>query len=238
MKEGKNGVTENTPKNILFGAGTIHKGLKYTPTGEYKLTADKKFQAGKTYYTKSGDVYTAVTENVGGDVAASTYYEKACAWNFAESLYGATSGGSKFSVAPQVVQLAVDGALVAVKGLNKKTGEVASMEVNFAEFTADLVKTTTLGELVTAEDETFDLVHAKSDIVEGDYWENIAFVGEIIGYGNGIFIMDNALCTDGLEIDAKNKEQAVVPAKFACNADIGGDLDKLPWRMCIPKKTA
>lgn len=29
-KAGKNGVTANTPKNIPFGAGTIHKNLKYT----------------------------------------------------------------------------------------------------------------------------------------------------------------------------------------------------------------
>lgn len=27
---GKHGITADTPKNILFGAGTIHKGLKYT----------------------------------------------------------------------------------------------------------------------------------------------------------------------------------------------------------------
>ena len=26
---GKHGVTENTPKNILFGAGTFHRGLKF-----------------------------------------------------------------------------------------------------------------------------------------------------------------------------------------------------------------
>ena len=27
---GKHGITADTPKNILFGPGTIHKGLKYT----------------------------------------------------------------------------------------------------------------------------------------------------------------------------------------------------------------
>ena len=27
---GKSGVTNKTPGNIVFGAGTIHKGLKYT----------------------------------------------------------------------------------------------------------------------------------------------------------------------------------------------------------------
>lgn len=30
MTIGKHGVTENTPKNIAFGAGTFHKGLKFT----------------------------------------------------------------------------------------------------------------------------------------------------------------------------------------------------------------
>lgn len=29
MKAGKTGVTTGTPKNIMFGAGTIHKNLKY-----------------------------------------------------------------------------------------------------------------------------------------------------------------------------------------------------------------
>ena len=29
MKAGKTGVTKDTPKSIMFGAGTIHKGLKY-----------------------------------------------------------------------------------------------------------------------------------------------------------------------------------------------------------------
>lgn len=29
MKTGKTGVSNDTPKNIMFGAGTIHKGLAY-----------------------------------------------------------------------------------------------------------------------------------------------------------------------------------------------------------------
>ena len=54
------GVTEKTPGNIPFGAGTIHKGLKFD-------SGTKK-------------------------------------WNFAESLVGATSGGSKFEIAPEVAE--------------------------------------------------------------------------------------------------------------------------------------
>ena len=71
-KAGKNGVTANTPKNIPFGAGTIHKNLKYT-------------------------------EGKG--------------WNFDESIVGATSGGSKYSVIPEVKPIEIDGVLVRAKGL-------------------------------------------------------------------------------------------------------------------------
>ena len=30
MRAGNNGITADTVKNIQFGAGTVHKGLKYT----------------------------------------------------------------------------------------------------------------------------------------------------------------------------------------------------------------
>lgn len=187
-KEGKTGVTVETPKNVMFGAGTIHKNLKY--------------------------------ENG--------------AWNFTESLVGATSGGSKFSITPEVTPIELDGALVAVKGLNKKTGEVAEMEVNFAEFKSDLIAAAALAEIVESDVEGFDMLQSKADIEEGDYWENIAFVGKLLNGENVIFIMDNALCTSGLEVDAKNKEQAIPPATFACNAELDSDLETLPWRMYRP----
>ena len=68
------GVTESTPKNIMLGAGTIHKGLK--------------FAEGR--------------------------------WNFSESLIGATSGGNKLTITPEITTVEVDGALVKVKGLDFK----------------------------------------------------------------------------------------------------------------------
>ena len=108
------------------------------------------------------------------------------------------------------------------------------MEVNFAEFKSDLVATAALAEIVESDVEGFDMIQSKSDIAEGDYWDNIAFVGKLLDGTNVIFIMDNALCTSGLEVDAKNKEQTIPPAKFACNADLDGELDKLPWRMYRP----
>ena len=188
-KEGKTGVSANTPKNILFGAGTIHKNLKY-----------------------SGN-----------------------AWNFAESLMGATSGGSKLSIIPEVTKVPVDGALVAVKGLSVKTGETATMEINFAELTKDIIKAATLGADGTSEDATFDAIVSKADISEGDYFDNIAFVGKTLGGQNVIAILEGALCTSGFEQEGKNKEGAVGKYTFKCHADMNTDLDTLPWKIYYPK---
>ena len=190
-KEGKNGVTANTPKNILFGAGTIHKGLKYEGT----------------------------------------------AWNFTESLVGATNGGSKLSIVPEITKVPVDGANVAAKGLTVKTGETATMEVNFAELSVDIIKAATIGKTGTSDVTTHDLIESKGSIEEGDYWENIAFVGKTLKGENVIAILPNAICTSGFEQEGKNKEGAVGKYTFECHADLDSDLDTLPWKIYYPKAT-
>jgi hypothetical protein len=189
-KEGKTGVSANTPKNIMFGAGTIHKGLKYTSN----------------------------------------------AWNFDSTIVGATSGGSKLSIVPEITNIEVDGALVKAKGLTVKTGETASMEINFIELTKDIIKTATIGADGTSDDVTnYDVIESKANIATGDYWENIAFVGKTLEGKNIIAIMDNALCTSGFEQEGKNKEGAVGKYTFECHADLTSDLDKLPWHIYYPK---
>ena len=190
-KEGRTGVTANTPKNILFGAGTIHKGLKYTTS----------------------------------------------AWNFTESLVGATSGGSKLSIIPEITKVEVDGALVPAKGLTVKTGEAATMEINFIELTEDIIKASTIGKAGTSEDANYSAIVSKADIEEGDYWENIAFVGKTLDGKNIIAILENALCTSGFEQEGKNKEGAVGKYTFESHAELTSDLDTLPWKIYYPKDT-
>ena len=189
MQEGRNGITANTPKNILFGAGTIHKGLKYSST-----------------------------------------------WNFEESLVGATNGGSKLSIVPEIYDVPLDGANVQVKGLRVKTGETATMEVNFAELTEDIIKAATIGKTGTSSDATYNLIESKADIAVGDYWENIAFVGRTLDGKNIIVILENALITSGLETEGKTKESAVGTYTFECHAAADADsFDTLPWKIYYPK---
>lgn len=190
-KEGKTGVSTNTPKNIMFGAGTIHKNLVYSSTS----------------------------------------------WNFDASIIGATSGGSKLSIVPEVTKVEVDGALVATKGLSVKTGETATLEVNFIEITKDIIKAATIGQDGTSSDTDYDLIESKASIAVGDYWDNIAFVGKTLDGKNIIAILENAICTSGFEPEGKNKEGAVGKYTFECHAELSSDLDKLPWKIYYPKAT-
>lgn len=129
--------------------------------------------------------------------------------------------------------------MVLVKGLQVKTGETATMEINLVELTKDIIKAATLGADGTSADNTFDLIESKANIVAGDYLDNIAFVGMTLDGRKVIAILENALCTSGLESEGKNKEGSVGAYTFTCHADItDGDLDKLPWKIYYPKASA
>lgn len=190
MKKGNNGVSSTTVQNIQFGAGTIHKGLKY----------------------------------------------EGSSWNFDTSCVGATKGGSTVTITPEFYSVEPDGSTVAIKDFKRKVGEVATMEVNFIELTADLIKSAVVGKDGTSTDTTYDLIESKDAIAEGDYWENIAFVGETLDGKNIIVILDNALCTSGLVLEGKNKEESVGKYTFECHADADNSLTTLPYRIYYPKR--
>lgn len=189
MKQGNNGVTENTVKNILFGAGTIHKNLKYETNK----------------------------------------------WNFETSCVGATKGGSSFNIVPEFYSVEPDGSTVAIKDFKRKVGEKATMDVNFLEITKDLVKASVIGKDGTSTDSNYDVIESKDAIAEGDYWENIAFVGETLEGKNIIVIMENALCTSGLSLEGKNKNEGVGKFTFECHADASTSLTTLPYHIYYPK---
>lgn len=191
MREGRNGVTGDTSKKILLGAGTIHRGLKYSGSS----------------------------------------------WNFEESLFGSTKGGNKLEIKPETVDAEIDGQNVATKFLSAiKVGETATLEVNHAEVDTGLLAKATMGQIIESDVEGYDLVTSKSDADENDYEENIAFVGRTIEGKFIIVILENAVCTEGLELDNKNKDTAVMKLTYQCTADPAQtpELDKLPWKIYYP----
>jgi hypothetical protein len=151
---------------------------------------------------------------------------------------GATQGGSKISIKPEFTDIEVDGAVVAVKGLKVKTGETASMEFNFLEITKDVMKMALIGADGASEDDAYELIESNASVGEGDYLDNVAFVGETLDGRKIIVIMDNALCTSGFESEGKNKEAGVFTCTFECHADLTSDMDTLPYHIYFPKTTA
>ena len=149
---------------------------------------------------------------------------------------GATSGGGKVAIAGELTDIELDGALVKVKGLTIKQGGTASIEVNFVELSTDMLKTTTLFEVGESDAEGFTMLKDKAHLTEGDYLENFGFVGMTAdGSKQIIVIFDYALCTSGLELEGKNKENAVIKATLEASAAIDGDLDTLPVRIYYPE---
>lgn len=183
------GITENTPKTVMLGAGTIHRGLTF-----------------------SGD-----------------------AWNFAESLICATSGGSKLTIKPEFYDVPVDGALVKVKGLTVKVGETAQLEINPIELKPDILNMAVIADsAVSAESTGYTELKSRAQIKDGDYVEKMGYVGKTIDGKPIIIIFDNALCTSGLELEGKNKEAAVPKFTFECYADLTPEADTLPWHIYYP----
>lgn len=188
MRAGNNGVTEKTVKNIQFGAGTIHKGLKYSTNS----------------------------------------------WNFEESLIGATKGGSTVKIEPEFYSVQPDGSTVAIKNFKRKIGEKATMDVNLIEINPDMIKASVVGADGVSNIEGYSLIESKDAIEEGDYFENIAFVGETLDGKNIIVILDNALCTSGLSIEGKSGEESVGKFTFECHGDASASLTTLPYHIYYP----
>lgn len=158
------------------------------------------------------------------------------AWNFTESLIGATSGGNKFSIKPEIKQIEVDGAWVPVQGLDIKQGGTAEIEINLIELSPDILKSVVIGqENTTGAPEGYTLIEDKSKIEKGDYLENIAFIGKRLDGVPIIVILDNALCTSGLELEGKNKDASVTKYTFASRQAIDGDLTTIPYHIYLPK---
>ena len=131
----------------------------------------------------------------------------------------------------------MDGATVDIKGLSQKTSETGTLEVNLAQHTVESIKRAIVGKEVESLIKGYTQIQTKSLIELSDYLDNIAFVGTMTDGTEIIVIMENALCTSGLELEAKNKETSVVKTTFKATADFkSGVYDTLPIYIFYPEK--
>lgn len=188
----------------------------------------------------AGLVKHAITDKVLKQMLfkAGVYYKnltwKTSAWD--GEVLGATSGGGKISIEQTFIDAELDGAGVKIKGGKVKTGETASMEINFVEISPDVIASGLHMEKASdAGVEGYDKYTTRGTVQEGDYLDNVAFVGELNSGKQAIVIFENAFCTGALELEAKYGEQASYANTYESHASINQKtLDHLPITMYFP----
>lgn len=231
----KNGFKNDAIKNMVFGAGVLYKDFYYGT--HYIQTFDKTPQSGKEYYCisggPSGDIsYTPFD----GDefLTTVTYYEKY--EGYGGEKIGVTKEGTKVSITPEYTDIEVDGVLVKMQGLTRKTGEKATIEAVVVDMNIQNISSALNGEVVYSGEEKISgssgvpYVSTKSDISEGDYITNLALAARRLDNQKlTVVVFKKALCTSGLEIDMKNKNVSGNKYVFEAFAELSDiNTDTLP----------
>lgn len=243
----KSGINSNTPNDFLLGAGVVFKNFKYvysvvteSTEGALEVVADGTEETESTIQLKKLTPNVSFIGIAEGGTAPKVGDYVVGAWTDGEeNVLGATNGGNKLSIIPEITPIEVDGATVEIKGLNQKTGETGTLEVNLAQHTVESLKRSIVGKVVDSLIKGYTQIETKSLIELSDYLDNIAFVGTMTDGTEIIAIMENAICSSGLELDNKNKETSVCATTFKSTADFaGGIYDKLPIYIFYPEKKA
>lgn len=181
----------------------------------------------KSYVINAGAVY----KNLTWDKATSTWQGE---------LLGATADGNKLTIEQNYRTIEIDGVFTNAVGQKVLESQFAKLETNVKELTYENIRlaingVVTAGDGVTAPT-NYKIVSAKGKIETTDYIKNLGLVGTLSGTNQKIIIiLDNALCTSGLEAEFKDNEEAVVTMTFEAHADQDQVEDlTLPCRIYYP----
>ncbi len=244
----KSGINSTTPQDFLLGAGVVFKNFRYVYSkvdehipGALEVVDDNFLtELDTTIYLgrllNPGVTFVTTAEGYTPEIGDYVIGK----WDDAEeNVLGATSGGNKLSISSEMTDITVDGATVKIKGLTIKTGETGSLETNLAQHTVESLKRAIVGVDEISPVKGYKMLVTKPLVELSDYLDNIAYVGHMTDGTEVIVIMENVICTSGLELDNKDKETAVVATKFEASSDFNsGVYDTLPVYILYPNKTA
>ena len=155
---------------------------------------------------------------------------------------GATADGNKVTLEQEYRKIEVDGVFVDAVGQKVLKASKASMEINVKEITAENIRLAINGSVrkldaeSTEGPEGYTVVEGKGKLEDSDYLKNLALVGTVSGSDKRIIVvLDNALCTSGLDTETKDDDEAVLKMKFEAHASAEQVADKkLPARIYYP----
>ncbi len=240
MAKVKTGLTADSVKNMVFGAGVLFKNFSTTGT-HYKKTFDKTPLSGKEYYYMSGGSSGGVSYTLFDGTAftsGTTYFEKY--EGYGGDKIGATQGGAKASITPEYTDIDVDGVLVKMEGLTRKTGEKGTIEATVIDMSPQNMAMAVNGTVsyTGTTTSTENSIMTNSDISSGDYITNLALVAPLTGTNDLIaVIFSKALCTSGFEINTQNKNVSGNKFTFEAYAEQSDvNVDTLPVEIIVLKK--
>lgn len=177
--------------------------------------------------------------NAGAWVKNLKWDSTAKKWEY--DLIGATSGGSKITLKNNYRQVEVDGVFTIPVGADMIESAEGTAEMNFIEVTVENLKTALLAESTETDGsefpEGYHVISPKAKISISDYAQNMAYIGTLSGSDKPIIIIfDYAICTSGLEIEPKDKEEAVYTVTFEARTGPDNlDTMALPIKILYPK---
>ena len=156
---------------------------------------------------------------------------------FTGEALGATSGGNEFTVEIEQRQPELDGVKSRIKGLSFVNTHEAQWVVNLKELTAENVRRAIGPADVNTSDTNFDIITGRSYIEEGDFLENIAYVGRLSGSQKPVVILlKNALSAEGFTMTSEDDNEAVIPITFYAYADFeDAQAGKVAYEIYWPK---
>ena len=154
--------------------------------------------------------------------------------------FGATQGGVNIQENRTYWTPDIDGLRLPFKGQNQVDTAEPKMTGTLVELTAENVKAVS-----GAADKTTDnskpnitTVQPRASIKAGDYYDTVMFVGNQGSDGLFVCIMQNALCTSGINSQTGDKAVGTLPFEFTAHSASATFTDTLPIKYLFFKKAS
>jgi len=144
-----------------------------------------------------------------------------------EKWFGATQGGVNIQENRTYWKPDIDGLRLPFKGQYQVDTVEPKMTGTLVELTPDNLKAVS-GAADTTTEGNITTVQPRATIREGDYFGSVTFIGNQGSDGLFACVMENALCTTGVNSQTSDKAVATLPFEFVAHSASVTFTDTLP----------
>ena len=148
---------------------------------------------------------------------------------------GATDEGTVFRIEQEIYEPHFNGVYGPLRGSLHRTRLVAYIEVTVSEFSTDLLAIAIPG-LISIESGAAPYSEELSDgliacIADGEY-QSVVWTGEDCDGDDITITLENAICTENMEVTFQDTEEAKIRLVFMCTYD-PADVGHIPFNVVV-----